>query len=190
MGITAKELHDAQKALDARPARPQRLDPVAPSVPNAQPVELLFGEYTPALIPGIEKAVHEGPLPYDLAKLAEYYESFDLLAFDKKLAKIGKVKDVKSATTPTKKAEITIKTIKVSPLGRICYGEKDGETEKFVAYFQYFDEEWICVGVHEKTPFPATDCSAVNPRLGFVKDAEVTPNLSGQLDDQFSCPCE
>lgn len=187
MGITAKELHDAQKALDARPARPQRLDPVAPSVPNAQPVELLFGEYTPALIPGIEKAVHEGPLPYELAKLAEYYESFDLLAFDKKLAKMGKVKDVKSATTPTKKAEITIKTIKVSPLGRICYGEKDGETEKFVAYFQYFDEEWICVGVHEKTPFPAVDCSAVNPRLGFVKDAEVIPNLTEQLNDQPSC---
>lgn len=186
LAVSARELHDAQKALDAKPLRPQRIDPVAPSVRNAEPVALLFDEYMPALIPGIEKTVHVGPIPYELAKLAEYAEIFDLLAFDKKLAKVGKVKDVNCATIPTKKAEITIKTIKVSPLGRICYGEKDGETETFVAYFQYFDEEWVCVGVHEKTPFPAIDCSAVNPRLGFVKDAVVAPSLTEQLGDQLN----
>ena len=190
LNITARELHNAQKLANVRPTRPQRIDPVAPSVANAPVAPLMFDEYMPAVMPGIEEVVRTGLIPYEIAKLNEYSETFNLLAFNKKLVKMGKLKDVKCATTPTKKAEITIKTVKVSPLGRICYHEKSGETETYVAYYQYFDEEWICVGVHEKTPFPATDCSAVNPRLGFVKDAEVTPNLSGQLDDQFSCPCE
>lgn len=190
LNITARELHNAQKLANVRPTRPQRIDPVAPSVANAPVAPLMFDEYMPVVMPGIEEVVRTGLIPYEIAKLNEYSETFKLLAFNKKLVKMGKLKDVKCATTPTKKAEIVIKTVKVSPLGRICYGEKKGEKETYVAYFQYFDEEWICVGVHEKEPFPAVDCSAVNPRLGFVKDAEVTPNLSGQLNDQYSCPCE
>lgn len=188
--ITARELHDAQKALDAIPANPRRYEPVAPSVANTPETPLLFDPYNPNLMPGIQLAEHNDPLPYKVAKDNEYAVTFNLLAFDKKFAKMGKIKDVKCATVPTKKAEITLKTVKVSPLGRICYNEKEGAKETFVAYFQYFDEEWICVGVHEKQPFPAVDCSAVNPRLGFVKDAEVTPNLSEQLGDQLDCSCQ
>ena len=149
LNITARELHDAQKALDVKPLDPKRLDPVAPSVANVPATPLLFDEYNPALQPGIVEAP-QGALKYLEAKANEVVESFNLLAFDKKLACMGKLKDVKGEDLPTKKAEIAIKTVKVSPLGRICYEAKDGEVKEYIAYFKYIDEEWVCIGVNEK----------------------------------------
>ena len=126
-------------------------------------------------------------IPYDLAKLAEDTLTVDLLAFNKKMVKFGKLKDVKDIAVPTKKAEIAIKTVKVSPLGRICYGEKEGEVEKYVAFFQYVDQEWICVGIHEKVPFPVSANPADNPQLYFEKVAEITPAVSKKLNDCPKC---
>lgn len=185
--ITAKELHDAQKLADVKPSRPQRLDPVAPSVVNAPATPLMFDEYAPVLMPGIELVVRPKTIPYDLAKLAEDTLTVDLLAFNKKMVKFGKLKDVKDIAVPTKKAEIAIKTVKVSPLGRICYGEKEGEVEKYVAFFQYVDQEWICVGIQEKVAFPVSANPADNPQLYFEKVAEITPAVSKKLNDCPKC---
>ena len=174
--ITARELHDAQKALDAKPLSPKRLDPVAPSVANVPATPLLFDEYNPALQPGIVEAP-QGALQYAEAKAKEYIEEFDLLAFDKKLVKMGKIKNVEGEDEPTKKAEIAIKTVKVSPLGRICYGETEGEIEEYIAYFKYIEQEWVCIGVNEKV-----EISFYVPVQEEVK-AIVTP----ALEDNCAC---
>ena len=187
--ITAKELHDAQKLADVKPTRPQRLDPVAPSVANVPATPLLFDEYLPVVMPGIEEVVRPTVLPYHLALQAQYTNTFNLLAFDKKLVKMGKVKDVKDAVVPTKKADISIKTVKVSPLGRICFHEVDGEVEEYVAFFQLVEDEWICIGVNEKANVPVRLREPVIVPLSATIDTQVVPNVTDELNDSQCCGC-
>lgn len=188
MNITARELHDAQKLADVRPSRPQRLDPVAPSVSNAPAAPLLFDEYAPVLLPGLEQVIRPERIPYDEACDLQYTDTFDILAYNKKLTKMGRLKDVKGAAVVTKKADIVIKTVKVSPLGRICYEEVDGVEEEYVAYFQYIDEEWICIAVHEKEDVKAimTDPCVVVPAAPV--QTQIVPVVTNKLDDN-KCEC-
>lgn len=181
--ISAKELHDAQKLADLKPSRPQRLDPVAPSVANVPATPLMFDEYLPVVMPGIEKVVRTGLIPYEVAKIAEYSETFNLLAFNKRLVKMGKIKDVKGVV-PTKKATIKIKTVKVSPLGRICYNEVNGEVEEYVAFFQYVEGEWICTAVHEKLNVPVEINDPIIVPLTTTKDTQVVPTVTEALDEE------
>ena len=177
--ITARELHDAQKAFDAKPKNPQRLDPVAPSVGNAPATPLLYDEYNPTLAPGIKDAIRPAVLPYQLAKAAEQAEVFDLLAFDKKLVKLGKIKNVE-ACVPTKKVVFSVKTVKVSPLGRICFNETDGEVEEYVAYFKYIEEEWVCIGVNVKEEYS----------IEVPTEIEIVPEITSELNDVKLCDCK
>jgi hypothetical protein len=177
--ITARELHDAQKAFDAKPKNPQRLDPVAPSVGNAPATPLLYDEYNPTLAPGIKDAIRPAVLPYQLAKAAEQAEVFDLFAFDKKLVKLGKIKNVKDCV-PTKKVVFSVKTVKVSPLGRICFNETDGEVEEYVAYFKYIEEEWVCIGVNVKEEYS----------IEVPTEIEIVPEITSELNDVKLCDCE
>ena len=183
------ELHDAQKHADINPSRPDQIAPVAPSVKNAPATPLLFDEYSPVLMPGIEKVVRPTTIPYDLAVASQYAEEFNLLAFDKKFAKMGKIKTVKGAAVPTKKANIVIKTVKVSPLGRICYKAVEGATEEYVAFFQYIDEEWMCIGIREtqKVEVEIVEPFVIAPRA--AKATEIVPDVTEQLNDVQHCEC-
>ena len=189
LNITARELHDAQKYADINPSRPDQVAPVAPSVKNAPATPLLFDEYAPVLMPGIEKVVRPTTIPYDLAVASQYAESFNLLAFDKKFAKMGKLKTVKGAAVPTKKANIVIKTVKVSPLGRICYKAVEGATEEYVAFFQYLDEEWMCVGIREakEVKVEIVEPFVIAPRA--TQATEIVPSVTEQLNDVQHCEC-
>jgi hypothetical protein len=147
LNISAQKLHNALKKKEARPA---------PKAKKAvEKPELLFDEYEPTLQPGIEQAEHTEPLPYQIAKQCEHFKVYNLFAGTKKLAKMGKIKDVKSddlmqvgldgeKAPLTKKAIVTIETVKVSPVGRIYKNLENGETTKFEVNFIYEEEEWRC----------------------------------------------
>ena len=76
---------------------------------------------------------------------------YNLFAGTKKLAKMGKMKDVKQedlgqGKTPlTKKTIVTIENVKVSPVGRIYKNLENGETTKYEIHFIYEEDEWKCV---------------------------------------------
>ena len=158
LNITAKELHNAQKKYDAKVLREQKKKSSKAVSKVAKKEELLYGEYMPDVMPGIEAVVRTEPTPYQLAKQAEYSVVYNLLAGDAKLQKLSKIKDVKikvqeeDGTTVkkvdpnTKKAVVTIKQVKVSPLGRICKGLVDGEKTELKVVFRYDDDEekWTC----------------------------------------------
>lgn len=184
LDITAKELHDAQKLADVKPSRPQRLDPVAPSVANVPATPLLFDEYMPVVMPGIEMVVRTGLLPYELAKLAENQEVFNLFAFDKKLVKMGKLKDVKGAVVPTKKATIALKTVKVSPLGRISYDAVNGTVEEYTAFFQLVEDEWLCTAIHEKEGVKVVINDPIIIPLHNTQETYVIPAVTEELDEE------
>ena len=190
LNITARELHDAQKYADINPSRPDQIAPVAPSVKNAPATPLLFDEYSPILMPGIEKVVRPTTIPYDLAKLAEDTLTVDLLAFNKKMVKFGKLKDVENDGKLTKKANIVIKTVKVSPLGRICYREKEGEVEKYVAFFRYVDQEWMCIGVREAEEVEVEFKEPCKVAPKATPATEIKPNVTKTLDDVQCCGCD
>lgn len=147
LNISAQKLHNALKKKEARPA---------PKAKKAvEKPELLFDEYEPTLQPGIEQAEHTEPLPYQIAKQCEHFKVYNLFAGTKKLAKMGKIKDVKSDNLMqvgldkekaplTKKAIVTIETVKVSPVGRIYKKLENGETAKYEVNFIYEEEEWRC----------------------------------------------
>lgn len=148
LNISAQKLHNALKKKEARPA------PKAKKA--AEKPELLFDEYEPTLQPGIEQAEHTEPLPYQIAKQCEHFKVYNLFAGTKKLAKMGKIKDVKlddlmllgldnkEKAPVIKKANVTIETVKVSPVGRIYKNLENGETTKFEVNFIYEEEEWRC----------------------------------------------
>lgn len=148
LNISAQKLHNALKKKEARPA---------PKAKKAvEKPELLFDEYEPTLQPGIEQAEHTEPLPYQIAKQCEHFKVYNLFAGTKKLAKMGKIKDVKlddlmllglddkEKAPVIKKANVTIETVKVSPVGRIYKNLENGETTKFEVNFIYEEEEWRC----------------------------------------------
>lgn len=148
LNISAQKLHNALKKKEARPA------PKAKKA--AEKPELLFDEYEPTLQPGIEQAEHTEPLPYQIAKQCEHFKVYNLFAGTKKLAKMGKIKDVKlddlmllglddkEKAPLTKKAIVTIETVKVSPVGRIYKKLENGETAKYEVHFIYEEDEWRC----------------------------------------------
>lgn len=136
LNISARELHNASKKKAARPAPKAKPAPAAP--------ELMFEEYEPTLQPGIEVVEHTEPLPYQIAKQSEHFKVYNLLAGTTKLAKMGKIKDVKNTILPTKKALVTIEAVKVSPVGRIYQGMVNGETLEMEVFFVYEEEEWRC----------------------------------------------
>ena len=148
LNISAQKLHNALKKKEARPA------PKAKKA--AEKPELLFDEYEPTLQPGIEQAEHTEPLPYQIAKQCEHFKVYNLFAGTKKLAKMGKIKDVKlddlmllglddkEKAPVIKKANVTIETVKVSPVGRIYKKLENGETAKYEVHFIYEEDEWRC----------------------------------------------
>ena len=148
LNISAQKLHNALKKKEARPA------PKAKKA--AEKPELLFDEYEPTLQPGIEQAEHTEPLPYQIAKQCEHFKVYNLFAGTKKLAKMGKIKDVKlddlmllglddkEKAPVIKKANVTIETVKVSPVGRIYKNLENGETAKYEVHFIYEEDEWRC----------------------------------------------
>ena len=148
LNISAQKLHNALKKKEARPA---------PKAKKAvEKPELLFDEYEPTLQPGIEQAEHTEPLPYQIAKQCEHFKVYNLFAGTKKLAKMGKIKDVKlddlmllglddkEKAPVIKKANVTIETVKVSPVGRIYKKLENGETAKYEVHFIYEEDEWRC----------------------------------------------
>jgi hypothetical protein len=148
LNISAQKLHNALKKKEARPA---------PKAKKAvEKPELLFDEYEPTLQPGIEQAEHTEPLPYQIAKQCEHFKVYNLFAGTKKLAKMGKIKDVKlddlmllglddkEKAPVVKKANVTIETVKVSPVGRIYKKLENGETAKYEVHFIYEEDEWRC----------------------------------------------
>ncbi len=148
-GISARELHNALKAKqNQRPAAaPKKAPAKAAPVERDEPEpSLLFDEYMPYLQPGIELAEHAEPTPYQLAKQCEHIEIVNMLAGEYQFEKMSKLKNVKVGKNeaPVKTAIVTIKRAKVSPLGRIFFNMKEGETDKFNVAFSYKDEEWNC----------------------------------------------
>lgn len=147
LNISAQKLHNALKKKEARPA---------PKAKKAvEKPELLFDEYEPTLQPGIVQVEHTEPLPYQIAKQCEHSKVYNLFAGSKKIAKMGKIRNVKSEDSKQnnkkqkeipikKKALVTIENVKVSPVGRIYKGLENGETKKFEVNFIYEEEEWRC----------------------------------------------
>lgn len=143
LNISAQKLHNALKKKEARPATKTQKT-VSPKP------ELLFDEYEPTLQPGIVQVEHTEPLPYQIAKQCEHSKVYNLFAGSKKIAKMGKIRNVKSEdskqkeTPIKKKALVTIENVKVSPVGRIYKGLENGETKKYEVHFIYEEEEWRC----------------------------------------------
>ena len=143
LNISAQKLHNALKKKEARPAT--KIQKTVSPKP-----ELLFDEYEPTLQPGIVQVEHTEPLPYQIAKQCEHFKVYNLFAGSKKIAKMGKIRNVKSEdskqkeTPIKKKALVTIENVKVSPVGRIYKGLENGETKKFEVNFIYEEEEWRC----------------------------------------------
>ena len=148
LNISAQKLHNALKKKEARPATKTQKT-VSPKP------ELLFDEYEPTLQPGIVQVEHTEPLPYQIAKQCEHFKVYNLFAGSKKIAKMGKIRNVKSEdskqnnkkqkeTPIKKKALVTIENVKVSPVGRIYKGLENGETRKYEVHFIYEEEEWRC----------------------------------------------
>ena len=143
LNISAQKLHNALKKKEARPATKTQKT-VSPKP------ELLFDEYEPTLQPGIVQVEHTEPLPYQIAKQCEHFKVYNLFAGSKKIAKMGKIRNVKSEdskqkeTPIKKKALVTIENVKVSPVGSIYKGLENGETKKFEVNFIYEEEEWRC----------------------------------------------
>lgn len=143
LNISAQKLHNALKKKEARPATKTQKT-VSPKP------ELLFDEYEPTLQPGIVQVEHTEPLPYQIAKQCEHSKVYNLFAGSKKIAKMGKIRNVKSEdskqkeTPIKKKALVTIENVKVSPVGRIYKGLENGETRKYEVHFIYEEEEWRC----------------------------------------------
>lgn len=145
LDITARDMHNAQKALKNRPEPKKQAAHKAQSVEEEEEApELLYDEYMPQLQPGIVEAEHATPTLYEVAKACEHAEEVNLLAGDYKFKKMSKIKDVKDAKLPTKTAVVTIERTNVSPIGRIYKGIKNGETKDYTVTFVYEDEEWTC----------------------------------------------
>ena len=148
-GISARELHNALRAQEAKAARLMKAIPAkakatpaakAPKVPET--VMLEFEEYNPNLAPGIVAVEHNEPTLYELAKAAENYEIFNLKAGTYAFKEMGKLKQDKQTKVPTYKAVVTIENTKVNALGRIFFKMTEGETKKLTAVFVYVDDEW------------------------------------------------
>ena len=146
--ITAKELHRALqtqnkkgthgKASIAKISKGTKAQPAAEEKENLQ-----FDEYNPQVQPGIELVERTEPTMYELAKMAEHVEIYNLRAGDYQYKKLGKLRKVKGVSYPLYKATVEIERKNVSALGRIYFKMIEGETQTYTIYYKYDEDSWV-----------------------------------------------
>lgn len=165
LNISAKEMHIALLKQEKALAKTQKVRRTPKKIQKADESSLLFDEYNPQLQPGLVEVVHTEPTLYELAKQCEHFDVYRLVAGEYKFKKITKAQNVNLTyyelfkkfpelielydveyedKALVKKAKVTIERTNVTPIGRIYYGMKEGETKTLDVLFYYANGEWGC----------------------------------------------